>query len=92
MDIEEQLAAAVRSARQRLWAADAACYYAQKRFSQTENGKDRLLWEKHQKESQEALAAVRAAEEALAQRKTNLETITSLARSTTRASLPGEKS
>jgi hypothetical protein len=63
---QEQLASAVRSARQRLWAADAACYYAQRRFSQTENPKDRLIWERYQKEGQEALVAVRAAEKVLA--------------------------
>ena len=60
------MAAAARSARRRLWAADSARYYAQQRFSKTETTKDRLLWQSCQKESQEALAAVRAAEEALA--------------------------
>lgn len=34
-----------RSARQRLWAADVACYYAQRRFSQTGKAADLRIWE-----------------------------------------------
>ena len=59
---------AARSARRRLWAADVACYYAQKRFGQSEDAKDHQQWQSRQKESQEAAAAVREAEQALAQR------------------------
>jgi hypothetical protein len=66
METEEHLAVAARSARRRLWAAEVACYYAQKRFSRTEDAKDRLIWQGYQKESKEALAAVREAEAALA--------------------------
>jgi len=66
METEGALAAAARSARWRLWAVDSARYYVQQRFSKTETAKGRLLWQSCQKESQEALAAVRAAEEALA--------------------------
>jgi hypothetical protein len=55
-----------RSARQRLWAADVACYYAQRRFSQTGRAADRLIWESCQQETQNALAAVREAERARA--------------------------
>ena len=51
-----------RSARQRLWAAGVACYYAQRRFSQTGRAADRLIWESCQQETQNALAAVREAE------------------------------
>ena len=65
METEGDLAAAARSARRRLWAADSARYYAQQRFNKTETAKDRLIWQNCQKESQEALAAVQAAEEAL---------------------------
>lgn len=54
-----------RSARRRLWAADVARYYAQKRYNQTEAPKDRQIWEGCQKESQGAEAAVREAERAL---------------------------
>ena len=50
-----------RSARQRLWAADVACYYAQRRFSQTGRAADRLIWESCQQETQKALTAVRQA-------------------------------
>lgn len=55
-----------RSARQRLWAADVACYYAQRRFSQTGRDADRRIWESCQQETQKALAAVREAERARA--------------------------
>lgn len=55
-----------RPARQRLWAADVACYYAQRRFSQTGRSADRLIWESCQRETQNALAAVREAERARA--------------------------
>jgi len=57
---------AARSARQRLWAADVACYYAQRRFSQTGRDADRRIWESCQQETQKALAAVREAERARA--------------------------
>ena len=59
-------AGAARSARQRLWTADVACYYAQRRFSQTGRAADRLIWESCRQETQKALAAVREAERARA--------------------------
>ena len=52
---------AARSARQRLWAADVACYYAQRRFSQTGRAADRLIWESCQQETQKVLTAVQEA-------------------------------
>lgn len=55
-----------RSARPRLWAADVAYYYAQRRFSQTGRAADRLIWESCQQETQKALMAVWEAERALA--------------------------
>ncbi len=62
------LEVAARSARQRLWAADVACYYAQRRFSQTGKAADRIMWEGCQEETQKALVAVREAGRALARR------------------------
>ena len=53
---------AARSARWRLWAADIACYYAQRRFSQTGKATDRRIWESCQQEMQAAVASVREAE------------------------------
>ncbi len=44
MEEREAMEEAARSARQRLWAADVACYYAQKRYSQTRDAKDRQIW------------------------------------------------
>lgn len=55
-----------RSARRRLWAADVACYYAQRRFNQTGRAADRLIWESCRQETQNALTAVREAERARA--------------------------
>ncbi len=57
--------ALARAARQRLWAAEVACYYAQKRFSQTGAAVDRLLWQDDQEEVRRAVTALEAAEQAL---------------------------
>lgn len=54
-----------RAARQRLWAAEVACYYAQKRFSQTSMKSDRLLWQDDQEEVHRAVTSLEAAEQAL---------------------------
>ncbi len=64
-NIKARQAASVRSARRRLWAADAACYYAQKRYSQTSRLSDRQLWESRQREVQQAVKDVEAPEQAL---------------------------
>jgi len=65
---EAEIEDAARSTRQRLWAADVSCYYAQRRFSQTGRAADRRIWESCQQETQAALAAVRAAERRLPRR------------------------
>jgi len=54
-----------RAARQRLWAAEVACYYAQKRFSQTGAAVDRRLWQDDQEEVRRAVTALEAAEQAI---------------------------
>ncbi len=56
--------AIVSAARQRLWAAEVACYYAQKRFSQTGAAVDRLLWQDDQEEVSRAVASLEAVEQA----------------------------
>jgi len=66
MEERDKLDAIARSARQRLWAADVACYYAQRRFSQTGKATDRRTWESCQQETQNTLSSVREAERALA--------------------------
>ena len=48
-----------RSPRQRLWAPDVACYYAQRWFNQTGRATDRLIWESCQQERQKARARVK---------------------------------
>ena len=58
METEGALAAAARSARRRLWAADSARHYAQRRFSKTENARDRLIWQNCQKESQGGVSSL----------------------------------
>jgi len=65
-DETKQMEEAARSARQRLWAADVSCYYAQRRFSQTDRAADRRIWQDCQRETEEAVATVREAERALA--------------------------
>jgi len=62
---QEEMEQSARSARRRLWAADVARYYAQKRYNQTEAPKDRQIWEGCQRKFQEAAAAVREAERIL---------------------------
>ncbi len=57
--------AVARAARQRLWAAEVACYYAQKRFSQTSTEADRRFWQDAQQEVRRAVTALEAAEQAL---------------------------
>ncbi len=53
------------AARQRLWAAAVACYYAQKRFSQTNTEADCRFWQNAQQEVRRAVTALEAAEQAL---------------------------
>ena len=56
----------VTAARHQVWAADVACFYAQKRFSETGTPSDRRLWQERQEDARRAVASLEAAEQALA--------------------------
>lgn len=61
----EQRQQTARAARQRLWAADVACFYAKRRFDQSGRDADRQVWRARTQEAREAATALEAAEEAL---------------------------
>ena len=55
-------AAGVRRARERVWVADTACYYAHRRFLQSGTTADREAWEARLRECVAAVEALRRAE------------------------------
>jgi hypothetical protein len=57
-------AEAVLLARERVWVADTACYYAHRRFQQSGSAADREAWEARRRASDEAVEALRACEAA----------------------------
>jgi len=59
------LEAAVREARQRVWAADTTCYYAHQRYVQSGSKADQAVWRIRSKESEGAVAELQKAEQAL---------------------------
>ena len=60
------LEAAVREARQRVWAADTTCYYAHQRYVQSGSKADQAVWRIRSKESEATVAELQRAEQALA--------------------------
>ena len=60
------LEAAVREARQRVWAADTTCYYAHQRYVQSGSKADQAMWRIRSKESEATVAELQRAEQALA--------------------------
>ena len=56
---------AARDARQRLWAADVACYYAHQRYLRTGDDSHRRIWQEREQESRAAADALREAEQTL---------------------------
>lgn len=62
---KERMQQTVRAARRRLWAADVACFYAQRRFDQSGRDADRKIWQARTQEVREAAAALETAEEAI---------------------------
>ena len=59
------LEAAMREARQRVWAADTTSYYAHQRYVQSGSKADQALWRIRSKESEAAVAELQRAEQAL---------------------------
>ena len=60
------LEAAMREARQRVWAADTTCDYAHQRYVQSRSKADQAVWRIRSKESEAAVAELQKAEQALA--------------------------
>ena len=59
---DRDTAEAVRQARERVWVADTACYYAHRRFQQSRGAADREAWAMRRRECEAAVEALRQAE------------------------------